>query len=146
MELDVTQIAQNVDSRPFEPDFPGKRNPWDKQRHPFNFNYIQKIIDRVDAEATRPPKYDESVRFQVHKLFDLGFTLRQISDATGVSKSTACLWTQEYRRKVATTRVLVTQPGTNNIIETEYTLNEVNLGRITPKRTRGRKRKNIQST
>lgn len=131
---------QETKSRPFEPDYPGKRNPWDKKKHPFNYNYIQAIIEQVDSENNRPPKYDDSKRQEVYTLFARGFTLRQISEKTGVSKSTACLWTQQYRDAVESAVAYVTQPGTNNVISTEYTLNEVNLGKLKPK-SRGRKRK-----
>ena len=140
MEINLQAIQPNPDNRPFEPDYPGKRNPWDKNKHPFNYHYIQSIIERVDAENNRPPKYDDSKRQEVYRLFAKGMTLRQISEETGVSKSTACLWTQQYRDAVESAVAFVTQPGTNNVISTEYTLNEVSLGKLKPK-TRGRKRK-----
>lgn len=142
MEINFQALQPNPDHRPFEPDHPGKRNPWDKSRHPFNYYYIQAIIERVDAENNRPPKYDEDKRQEVYRLFAKGMTLRQISEETGVSKSTACLWTQQYRETESVT-ALVTQPGTNKVISTEYTLNEINLGKLKPK-TRGRKRKLAQ--
>lgn len=143
MEFNLQAIQPNPDNRPFEPDYPGKRNPWDKTKHPFNYNYIQSIIERVDAENNRPPKYDDSKRQEVYRLFARGMTLRQISEETGVSKSTACLWTQQYRDVVESAIAYVTQPGTDNVISTEYTLNEVNLGKLKPK-TRGRRRKIAQ--
>jgi hypothetical protein len=140
MEFNIEAIQPDPNNRPFEPDFPGKRNPWDKIKHPFNYYYIQSIIERVDSENNRPPKYDESKRQEVYRLFAKGLTLRQISEATGVSKSTACLWTQQYRETVASVTALVTQPGTDKVISTEYSLNEVNLGKLKTK-TRGRKKK-----
>jgi len=140
MELNLIQLPQTPDQRPFEPDFPGKRNPWDKAKHPFNYYYIQAIIDQVDSENNRPPKYDEGKRREVYGLFARGMTLRQISEETGVSKSTACLWTQQYRELIESKTALVKQPGTDKVISTEYTMNEIQLGRIQPK-TRGRKRK-----
>ena len=143
MEINLQALQPDPENRPFEPDLPGKRNPWDRSRHPYNFQYIQRIIDRVDAENNRPPKYDVSKRQEVYRLFAKGMTLRQISEETGVSKSTACLWTQQYRETVESVTALVTQPGTDTIIATEYTLNEVSLGKLKPK-TRGRKRKVVQ--
>ena len=143
MEINLQALQPDPENRPFEPDYPGKRNPWSQTRHPYNFQYIQRIIERVDAENNRPPKYDDSKRQEVYKLFAKGMTLRQISEETGVSKSTACLWTQQYRETIESVTALVTQPGTDNIIATEYTLNEVSLGKLKPK-TRGRKRKVIQ--
>jgi hypothetical protein len=63
--------------------------------------------------------------------------LRQIAETVGVSKSTACLYIQKNNRKLAeqrnTTRVRVKQPGTNKVVETEYSVNEVNVGNIIPK-------------
>lgn len=116
--------------RPYEPDFPGKRNPWDQILHPENFRYVQAIIEKVDSEMTRPPKYSEETRLEVYKLRDQGLTLRQIADKVGVSKSTACLYLQKYRREQ---EVLVTQPGTNRVREAIVSLNEINVGKIKAK-------------
>jgi len=128
LEIDLSTLPE---SRPFEPDLPGQRNPWDRSRHPTNYFYVQKIIDRVDAENIRPPKYSEETKLQVYRLRDQGYTLRQIAETVGVSKSTACLYIQKYR-KAETQKVAVKQPGTNKVIETEYSMNEVNIGKIKP--------------
>lgn len=120
--------------RPFEPDFPGRRNPWDKEKHPENHAYVQAIIERVDREIVRPPKYSDEVKMRVVRLKDEGLTLRQIADKVGVSKSTACLYIQKYKKKMAERQTAkVTQPGTTKTINTEYSLNEVNIGKIKPK-------------
>ncbi len=119
--------------RPYEPDFPGERNPWNQKVHPENYNYVQTIIDRVDAEMIRPPKYSDETKLEVYRLRDQGFTLRQIADKVGVSKSTACLYIQKYKKYQDTIKATVVQPGTNNVIETHYSLNEVNIGKIKSK-------------
>ena len=127
-----TELSQTpVISRPFEPDYPGQRNPWDRVRHPENYWYIQRIIDRVDTEEVRPPKYSEETKLQVYQLRDKGYTLRQIAEAVGVSKSTACLYIQKLKKQEIQ-KVEVKQPGTNKVIHAEYSLNEVNLGKIAP--------------
>lgn len=120
--------------RPYEPDFndPEIRNPWDAEKHPDHYRYIQSIIERLDRENIRPPKYTHETKLEVYRLRDKGFTLRQIAETVGVSKSTACLYLQK-RRKQVVKKAIVTQPGTNNKIETQYTLNEINVGKISPK-------------
>lgn len=125
-------IAPEI-ARPFEPDHPGQRNPWNRSRHPTNYWYIQRIIDKVDSEDNRPPKYSEETKLQVYRLRDQGYTLRQIADAVGVSKSTACLYIQKYRKMSETQKIAIKQPGTNKVIETEYSLNEINIGKIQTK-------------
>lgn len=138
MTLEVgTDLSVIPEARPFEPDFPGQRNPWDRSRHPDNYWYIQRIIDRVDAEDIRPPKYSDETKLQVYRLRDKGYTLRQIADAVGVSKSTACLYIQKYRKMTETQKIAIKQPGTNKVVETEYSLNEVKLGKIKPKDSNG---------
>ena len=119
--------------RPYEPDYPGKRNPWNSKLHPDNFSYIQTIINRVDTEMVRPPKYSDETRLEVYKLRDQGYTLRQIADVVGVSKSTACLYIQKYKRQQAALKAMVTQPGTAKMVETSYSLNEINVGKIKSK-------------
>lgn len=119
--------------RPYEPDYPGRRNPWNPKLHPDNYSYIQTIIERVDYELVRPPKYSEEVKLEVYKLRDQGLTLRQIADEVGVSKSTACLYIQKYKKQQAARKATVVQPGTNKTVETQYLLNEVNVGKIKPK-------------
>jgi transposase-like protein len=126
--------------RPYEPDFTGPkapRNPWDPEKHPDHYSHIQEIIERADKEIVRPPKYSKEVKLEVYRLRDQGYTLRQIAETVGVSKSTACLYIQKNNRKLAeqrnTTRVRVKQPGTNKVVETEYSVNEVNVGNIIPK-------------
>jgi len=110
------------------------RNPWILKRHPHHYNYIQSIIDRVDRENIRPPKYTMETKLEVYRLRDEGYTLRQIADAVGVSKSTACLYIQKYRKKQAETQTAtVTQPGTTKVVETQYSVNEVNVGKIKSK-------------
>ena len=52
LETDLS-VAPEI-PRPFEPDYPGQRNPWDRVRHPDNYWYIQRIIDRVDAKTFVP--------------------------------------------------------------------------------------------
>lgn len=120
--------------RPYEPDFPGERNPWCKAKHPENHAYVQAIIERVDREIVRPVKYPDEVKLQVVQLKDQGLTLRQIADKVGVSKSTACLYYQKHKKKLAEAQAAqVVQPGTNNVVNTQYSLSEVNLGKIEPK-------------
>jgi len=121
--------------RPYEPDFndPLIRNPWDPEKHPEHHSYIQSIIERLEKENIRPPKYTNETKLEVYRLRDEGHTLRQIAETVGVSKSTACLYLQKRKKLAATKKVVVTQPGTNNKIETQYTLNEVNVGKISPK-------------
>lgn len=120
--------------RAFEPDFPGRRNPWDKRKHPENFEYVQAIIERVDAETVRPPKYSEETKLKVYQLRDQGLTLRQIAETVGVSKSTACLYIQKYKEQTAQPQTAtVVQPGTTKSKEIEYILNEVSLGKIESK-------------
>lgn len=138
LEIDLSAGPEVV--RPFEPDHPGMRNPWDKKYHPANYYYIQRIIDRVDAEDIRPPKYSEETKLQVYRLRDAGLTLRQIAETVGVSKSTACLYIQKYR-KTQTQTAAVKQPGTNKVVETEYTLSEVNVGKIKPTQVKSEIRK-----
>lgn len=109
------------------------RNPWIRKRHPDHHEYIQSIIDRVDRENHRPPKYSYETKLEVYRLRDEGYTLRQIAEEVGVSKSTACLYIQKYRKKQAETQIArVTQPGTTKVIETQYSVNEVNIGKIKP--------------
>lgn len=119
--------------RPYEPDYPGKRNPWDVRKHPENHAYVKSIIERVDAELVRPPKYSDDIKLEVYRLRDQGLTLRQIADEVGVSKSTACLYIQKYRKQQEAVCATITQPGTNRVVETRYSLNEVNIGKIKPK-------------
>jgi len=119
-------LSEVVDARPFEPDFPRARNPWDARRHPKQYAYIQSIIKQVDSDISRPPKYSEEIKLEVYRLRDAGLTLRQIADTTKISKSTACLYLQ---KRLAQT---VTRPGTKDQIEVSYTLNEINLGKINP--------------
>lgn len=119
--------------RPYEPDYPGNRNPWNPQVHPENYSYVQTIIDRVDTEMVRPPKYSDETRLEVYRLRDQGYTLRQIADVVGVSKSTACLYIQKYKKQQAALKAMVTQPGTNKVIETSYSINEINVGKIKSK-------------
>ena len=111
------------------------RNPWCPERHPDHYKYIQGIIDRIDRENIRPPKYGMETKLEVYRLRDQGLTLRQIADTVGVSKSTACLYIQKYRKQQAEAaqKVMVTQPGTENHVETEYRLNEVHVGKIKSK-------------
>jgi len=114
--------------KPFELDYPGQRNPWSRDKHPENYSYIASIIRKVDANMARPPKYTKETKLEVFKLRDEGYTLRQIADAVGVSKSTACLWTRS--RKSLTKKVLVKQPGTTRVVATEYSLTEIKIGKI----------------
>ena len=130
-ELETDLSTAPEISRPFEPDYPGQRNPWDRIRHPDNYWYIQRIIDRVDAEDIRPPKYSEETKLQVYSLRDKGYTLRQIAEAVGVSKSTACLYIQK-QKKQDTQKIAIKQPGTTKMVEAEYSLSEVKLGKIQP--------------
>lgn len=118
----------SCDTRPFEPDFPGKRNPWDKDRHPKNYNYVESLIQKVDAEFTRPVKYPEEVKHKVYELRAKGYTLRQIAEEVKVSKSTCCLYLQKQKKTVK-----VRQPGTSNVVTTDYSLREVDLGKIPSK-------------
>ena len=64
----------------------------------------------------------------MYSLRDQGYTLRQIAEAVGVSKSTACLYIQKQKKD--TQKVSIKQPGTAKTVETEYSINEVNLGKI----------------
>ena len=109
------------------------RNPWDPQKNPDHYKYIQSIIERLDRENIRPPKYTYETRLEVYRLRDKGYTLRQIADEVGVSKSTACLYIQKKKRLEETQTAQVTQPGTTKVVETQYSVNEVNVGKITPK-------------
>ncbi len=110
------------------------RNPWMENRHPDHYTYIQSIIDRVDRENHRPPKYSQETKLEVYRLRDEGYTLRQIAEEVGVSKSTACLYIQKHRRNQAEVLIAqVTQPGTTKVVETQYSVNEVNVGKIKPK-------------
>lgn len=138
-ELEINLTTNPETSRPFEPDFPGRRNPWDRIKHPTNYYYIQSIIDRVDSEDIRPPKYSEDTKLQVYRLRDRGYTLRQIAEEVGVSKSTACLYIQKYKKQSETQKVAIKRPGTNKTVETEYSLNEVNLGKIKPAQVKSEK-------
>lgn len=124
--------------RAFEPDFPQSRNPWDKNKHPENYEYIQSIIRKVDTELTGPPKYPEETKLEVYRLREQGYTLREIAQQTGVSKSTACLYLQNRQK---TNKTLVKQPGTTKVVEAEYTINSVNVGKIQPKSKKARKAK-----
>jgi len=119
--------------RHFEPDYPGSRNPWDSVKHPENYEYIQNIIEHVDKHIIRPPKYTEETKLEVYRLRDQGYTLRQIADTVGVSKITACLYIQK-KRKLDIQRAMVKQPGTDKLVEAEYSVNTVNIGKISPKR------------
>jgi len=114
---------------PPQTDFPGQRNPWSRDIHPTNYEYIQSIIDYVDTNLVRPKKYSEAVKLEVYRLRDMGRTLRQIADEVGVSKSTACL----YCQKKPTMLAEVTQPGTTKVVSTEYNIQEIELGTIEPK-------------
>jgi hypothetical protein len=116
----------------YEPDYPGERNPWNRAKHPENYNYIQMIINRVDTELVRPPKYSDETKLEVYKLRDEGYTLREIANKVGVSKSTACLYIQKYRKQQAQTAAVV-QPGTSKVIQAHYSVSEINVGKITPK-------------
>jgi len=110
------------------------RNPWMRKRHPSHYDYIQSIIERVDRENHRPPKYSQETKLEVYRLRDEGYTLREIAQEVGVSKSTACLYIQKYRKKQAEILIAqVTQPGTTRVIKTQYSVNEVNVGKIKPK-------------
>jgi hypothetical protein len=123
--------------RPYEPDFTGPnspRNPWDPGKHPEHYEYIQSIINHVDTQLVRPPKYSEETKLEVYRLRDEGLTLRQIAEKTGVSKSTACLYIQKHKKSMyATQKVHVKQPGTNKTVEAEYSINEIDVGKIKPK-------------
>jgi hypothetical protein len=125
----------DTDAADLEADGKDIRNPWDPEKHPHHWRYIQDIIDRVDRENIRPPKYGMETKLEVYRLRDQGLTLRQIADTVGVSKSTACLYIQKYKKQQAEAarKVVVTQPGTNNHVESEYRLNEVNVGKIKSK-------------
>jgi len=122
------QHGMENEVKPFDLDYPGKRNPWNIDKHPENYSYIASIISTVDANMARPPKYTKETKLEVFKLRDEGYTLRQIADAVGVSKSTACLWTRSRMRP--TKKVLVKQPGTTKVVATEYSLTEINIGKI----------------
>ena len=141
--MKIDSLRTNIGlSRPYEPDFPGKRNPWDPNKHPFHYQYIQGIIDTVDSEPNRPPKYSDEVKLEVFRLRDTGLTLRQIAEETGISKSTACLYLQNRDNyKLESNPVVVKQPGTSNVIKTSYRMQEINVGKISPKT----KRKKISS-
>lgn len=121
--------------RPYEPDFndPKIRNPWDPEKHPDHYAYIQSIIDRLEREDNRPPKYTHETKLEVYRLRDKGYTLRQIAETVGVSKSTACLYLQKRKKQRETKKAFVTQPGTNKQVETQYTISQVNVGKISPK-------------
>lgn len=134
----ATNLSIVPEIRPFEPDHPGQRNPWSRAKHPTNYWYIQRIIDRVDSEDIRPPKYSEETKLQVYRLRDQGYTLRQIADAVGVSKSTACLYIQKYRKMSEPQKIAIKQPGTNKVVETEYLVAEVNIGKIQTKDKHGK--------
>lgn len=114
-------------TRPFEPDFPGQRNPWDSNRHPKNHNYINSIIEKVDAENARPVKYPDEIKKRVFELRSKGYTLRQIADEVKVSKSTCCLYLQKRAK------AQVRQPGTDNVVIADYSLREVDIGKIQAK-------------
>lgn len=117
-----------VDTTPrtFEPDYPGKRNPWCKTTHPKNHNYIDSLIKKVDEETVRPVKYPEATKLKVYELRAKGYTLRQIAEEVNVSKSTCCLYLQKA------SRVKVRQPGTDNMVTTDYSVQEVDIGKIKP--------------
>lgn len=128
--------------RPYDPDYPDRRNPWDPNKNPKHYAYIQSIIDRVDSEPSRPIKYSEETKLEVYRLRDRGLTLRQIAEKTGVSKSTACLYLQKLKKQkdeetkkllLQSQSATVTQPGTSTVIETSYTVTKVNVGKISPK-------------
>ena len=116
---------------PAQTDFPGQRNPWDRAVHPTNYEYIQSIIEYVDTKLVKPKKYSEAVKLEVYRLRDMGRTLRQIAEEVGVSKSTACLYCQ---KKKATLTASVTQPGTDRVIESKYSITEVELGKLESKK------------
>jgi len=128
-------VDEVVSSRAFEPDFPGRRNPWCPNKHPKQHYYINSIIQKVDAEQRRPPKYGDDVRLEVIRLRDMGYTLRQIADTAKVSKSTACL----YLKKEGAKKTLVKQPGSAKVVETSYSLQEVDVGKITIKNEKKQK-------
>lgn len=134
-------LEKFIDGEVFDltPDYPNDRNPWDPNKHPKNYNYIQSLIEEVDADDSRPPKYGNHVKLEVFKLRDKGKTLREIAEVVGVSKSTACLY-MKNRKKIEAKIAKVRQPGTENIVETRYSVEEVNVGRLQAKK-RGRKRK-----
>jgi len=115
---------------PPQTDYPGERNPWSRDTHPTHYEYIQSIIEYVDTKLTKPKKYSEAVKLEVYRLRDMGRTLRQIADEVGVSKSTACLYCQNKKKDTLTARV--TQPGTNKVVSTKYSIQEVELGTIEP--------------
>lgn len=124
--------------RPYEPDYPGRRNPWDKKKHPENYAYVQAIIEKVDSELVRPPKYSDETKMKVYQLRDQGLTLRQIAETVGVSKSTACLYIQKHKEQAPTQTTTVVQPGTTKVVETQYSLNEVFVGKIESKKPKKR--------
>lgn len=123
--------------RLYDTDYPGRRNPWDPHKHPDHYNYIQGLIERIDADPCRPPKYSDETKLEVFRLRDDGKTLRQIAEKVKVSKSTACLYLQN--RDALEAAILnsrsakLLQPGTDKVIETQYTLQKVNVGKIKTK-------------
>jgi len=123
--------------RPYEPDYPGERNPWDAQMHPIHYDYIQGLIEKIDSDPCRPPKYSDETKLEVFRLRDNGKTLRQIAEKVKVSKSTACLYLQNrdaIEEAILNSRsATVQQPGTNKVIETQYTMQKVNVGKIKTK-------------
>lgn len=126
----VGSYIENV--RAFEPDYPTARNPWDAIRHPEQHAYVAGIIERVDKEEIKQPKYTEETREEIFRLRDAGLTLREIADIVKVSKSTACLYLQNRNKtnKRKTAKTTVTQPGTTNIVQTVFTISEVDIGKI----------------
>ncbi len=120
--------------RLYDPDYPGERNPWDSQKHPDHYQYIQNLIEKIDADPCRPPKYSDETKLEVFRLRDEGKTLRQIAEKVKVSKSTACLYLQNrvaLEASIQNSRsIKVMQPGTDKVIETNYTLQKVNVGKI----------------
>jgi len=134
MNMNLIDSEELVVARPFEPDHPGRRNPWDPQLHPKNYNYVQSIIDLVDAEPSRPPKYSEETRLEVFRLRDAGYTLRQIADELGLSKSTACLYLQKRARELY--KAKIRQPGTDKLVETHYSIKEIYIGKIEPTKSK----------
>jgi len=142
-EIIVAEGFKHGLKRPYEPDYPEKRNPWDPKRNPTHYAYIQSIINIVDAEPSKAIKYPEETKLEVYKLRDMGFTLRQIAEETGISKSTACLYLQKLNTKSEQEKqaildksysATVTQPGTNRTIETQYTVKKVDVGNISVKK------------
>lgn len=120
-DKDLTLVLPPIEphERAFEPDRPKERNPWDLVKHPKQHRYIESIINKVDHDLPKPPKYSDSIKLQVFKLRDAGLTYRQIADEVKTSKSTVCLYLQN-REKLETK------------LKKNYTVSEVDLGKIRP--------------